>query len=66
MHDLKTRVASLLDAYSWKNVPAVMRFLAPQTAMYGSGAAEFFQSGSSIQALLNSDFKLWDSARFGP
>ncbi|MDE2481062.1 MAG: DUF4440 domain-containing protein [bacterium] len=59
------RVNQLLDAYSQKQIGTVMAMLDPGAAMYGTALKEFYTTPRGIAALLSSDYRQWNSSRFG-
>jgi hypothetical protein len=62
----KQRVRVLLDDYSRKDVAGIIRMLDERNVMMmGTDISEVASSKKTVEALLENDFRLWDTSRFG-
>jgi hypothetical protein len=63
---LAARAQALLDAYAANDQTTVLGMLDPeQFTFFGSDAAEIGHGGAELKRMMDDDFKLWHTARFG-
>jgi ketosteroid isomerase-like protein len=63
---LKQQISALLGKYAHKDVAGIMAMLDDGPVLFmGTDLSEVEPSRDGIKRLLNSDFKRWDSSRFG-
>ncbi|MBV8489511.1 MAG: DUF4440 domain-containing protein [Candidatus Eremiobacteraeota bacterium] len=62
---LMPSINQLLNAYSAKDVDGVLAMLASPAAVYGSAEKEVYTTPDGFATLLSSDYRQWDSSRFG-
>jgi ketosteroid isomerase-like protein len=63
---LMQSIRAVLTAYSRKDVDGVLERMLPEhPVMYGSSVNEVYNTPKGIRSLLASDYRQWDTSRFG-
>jgi hypothetical protein len=65
---IAARVQALLDAYAANDQAGVLALVDSRGGfvMYGSDVSEVVHDAAGLKQMMDNDFKLWHTARFGP